>query len=211
MPRKLVRRRIRRQFPRILYFSEVYDSSYGDPTGEEEWLAKLYGGRNYAVGKGDKFKWQGRVPRHPPARFIIVSIPCHTLTQFEEKKKKKKKRGAEKCTPWRLCRTTWLVIRRFISGRVRSERDGLIAFRISLTSFTNSRLLLVCGHGKKWKIELVPGVRRRWARRWIFSNASFDATFSFNWPVWWRWKYSSRNDVFKILVDDIATFLPSYI
>ena len=96
MPRKLVRRRIRRQFPRILYFSEVYDSSYGDPTGEEEWLAKLYGGRNYAVGKGDKFKWQGRVPRHPPARFIIVSIPCHTLTQFEGKKKKKKKKRGRK-------------------------------------------------------------------------------------------------------------------
>lgn len=138
MPRKLVRRRIRRQFPRILYFSEVYDSSYGDPTGEEEWLAKLYGGRNYAVGKGDKFKWQGQVPRHPPARFIIVSIPCHTLTQFEKKK------GGEKCTPWRLCRTTWLVIRRFISGRVRSERDGLIAFRISLTSSTNSPTRAFC-------------------------------------------------------------------
>ena len=149
----------------------------------------------------------------PPTSKIYYSF--HTVSHVDpvwrKKKKKKKKRGAKKCTPWRLCRTTWLVIRRFISGRVRSERDGLIAFRISLTSFTNSRLLLVCGHGKKWKIELVPGVRRRWARRWIFSNASFDATFSFNWPVWWRWKYSSRNDVFKILVDDIATFLPSYI
>lgn len=36
------------------------------------------------VGKGDKFKWQGQVPRHPRGRFI-VSMRRHTMTQFKKK------------------------------------------------------------------------------------------------------------------------------
>lgn len=43
--------------------------------------------------------------------------------------------------------------------------DCLQDFVNEFHQLTNSRLLLVCGHGKKWKIELVAGVRRRWARR----------------------------------------------
>lgn len=78
----------------------------------------------------------------PPTSKIYYSF--HTVSHVDPVWKKKKKRTGEKCTPWRLCRTTRLVIRRFISGRVRSERDGLIAFRISLTSSTNSPTRAFC-------------------------------------------------------------------
>lgn len=90
MPRKLVRRRIRREFPRILYFSEVYDSSYmGAYEGRREEEGRRMTGeviwsKPRASGKGTSSSGKVKFLRHPRGRFI-VSMRRHTMTQFKKK------------------------------------------------------------------------------------------------------------------------------
>ena len=200
MPRKLVRRRIRREFPRILYFSEVYDSSYCRDPAEEG----LKGGGRRMTGevvRRSKLRCRQRgqvqVARSsstPPTR-KIYSFPYTTgdvrWPSFEKTKKKKKKKKERV-----LCQDCVLNEVATIYFRSRAFRTRWIAFRISLTSSTNSsRATSACVSAdigrKKWKIERAAGARslmNKFFKRffdWIFSVFFFFFfLFSFSWTIW---------------------------
>ena len=185
MPRKLVRRRIRREFPRILYFSEVYDSSYcRDPaegrrgrrmTGEVIWRSKL---RCRQRGQVQVARSSSTPPTRKIYSFHIRPTSYDDPVSWKQKKKKKKKERKKKEYSVRTVSNEVVTI----YFRSRAFRTRWIAFRISLTSSTNSsrarELLPVCADigRKKWKIERVAGARSLMSK---FFKRFFDWIFFF--------------------------------